>query len=707
MTEEKRNSTPVGAGNGVEASTGGALNSKDTTTAPVVEAAEPDPDNIPEVLKALPYWVLYQRREKGGKVTPFDHPKADKIPLRPHPPFLNASTADPTHCDTFGEAREALRQCSQAEGLGLGLVLTHAWMDAPDMVALDFDGLRNPHTGEIAPDKRERWETIKAINSYTEVSPSGEGFRVLCYGTGIETFNHDGVEAYPTGAARFVTVTGAHVESFPREPRRVDKLAEVLEPYRPAAKPEAAGDVSDLPETPPPPPEDVPEASELGLSGHWLRFLKDRDQPPEQYDGDRSRALQGVTTALLRQEREPAEVLAVLESTDAYRLAQEHRGQNETRAREYLWNGVRNAAAHRPGAVAEAKDFPDLGAAEPDGRPPWERGPFPLTRFTDMGSTPMEWLVRGLFPKQGFAQVFGKPASGKSFLAIGLACAVATGRAYCGREVETGPVVYIAGEGHHGIRQRVRAWAAHHGVEDEALDDLFVSKGPANLTHPESVEHVRTGLKEVAAEVGSPRLIVIDTLARCFGGGDENSTKDMNTFVTNSDRLRADWDALVLAVHHTGHHNQDRARGAMALAAALDADYRVSKDPDGTVRATCSKMKDAPEPDPLAFSLEVQDLDTEESSAVLVPTEYTEPPRRGTAGKGERQQEALRLLRELEAFPDEDEDEGVPLTKWREACQARGMPRSTLGDVVKTLTGTGGPVEQFNTGGTDCVRTRS
>ena len=37
---------------------------------------------------------------------------------------------------------------------------------------------------------------------------------------------------------------------------------------------------------------------------------------------------------------------------------------------------------------------------------------------------------------------------------------------------------------------------------------------------------------------GDPRLIIIDTLARCFGGGDENAAKDMNAFVTCADAFR-------------------------------------------------------------------------------------------------------------------------------------------------------------------------
>ena len=49
-------------------------------------------------------------------------------------------------------------------------------------------------------------------------------------------------------------------------------------------------------------------------------------------------------------------------------------------------------------------------------------------------------------------------------------------------------------------------------------------------------------------------MIVIDTLARNFGAGNENSTEDMNRFVASIDRyLREEFGSAILLVHHTGH----------------------------------------------------------------------------------------------------------------------------------------------------------
>ena len=65
-----------------------------------------------------------------------------------------------------------------------------------------------------------------------------------------------------------------------------------------------------------------------------------------------------------------------------------------------------------------------------------------------------------------------------------------------------------------------------------------------------------------AALEGLPVLIVVDTLARNFRGGDENQTADLNQFVAMMDDLKARYaSCTILIVHHTGHGDKQRGRG--------------------------------------------------------------------------------------------------------------------------------------------------
>ncbi|MFP4474643.1 MAG: AAA family ATPase [Desulfatibacillaceae bacterium] len=107
----------------------------------------------------------------------------------------------------------------------------------------------------------------------------------------------------------------------------------------------------------------------------------------------------------------------------------------------------------------------------------------------------------------------------------------------------------------------------------------------------------------MARKHGSPNLIVVDTVARNFGPGDENATVDMSSFVSIMDALRARFGTAVLLVRHTGQSDKGRARGAYALKAALDFEYRLEV--QGTTRVlTCTKPKDFEDPDSLVFQPE-------------------------------------------------------------------------------------------------------
>ena len=59
-----------------------------------------------------------------------------------------------------------------------------------------------------------------------------------------------------------------------------------------------------------------------------------------------------------------------------------------------------------------------------------------------------------------------------------------------------------------------------------------------------------------------PALIIVDTLARCMVGGDENSAKDMGLFIAHADALRKETGATVLIIHHTGKNGRASAAAA-------------------------------------------------------------------------------------------------------------------------------------------------
>jgi hypothetical protein len=321
---------------------------------------------------------------------------------------------------------------------------------------------------------------------------------------------------------------------------------------------------------------------------------------------------------------------------------------------------------------------------------------FALTHVRELAYTAPRFLIRPLLETDSLALVFGDPGCGKSFLALDMSACVALGAVFHGYEVESGPVVYIAGEGHNGLSRRIRAWEIHNQASLRNAP-LYVSSGPAALCQSTAAHEVARAVDEIASENGPPVLVVVDTVARNFGPGDENATQDMTAFIQAVDMIRAKHRATVLLVHHTGHNDKTRARGAMALKGALDAEYRMGRDESGVIRVEATKMKDAPHPEPLAFRLRTVELDiaSDESitSAVLDCTSYEPPPKQGKAGRGKWQTLALEILHRLhgeyrtnrEAAGHDPDGVRISVEAWRSGCIEAGMPRQRFPEVRKSL----------------------
>ncbi|WP_431023794.1 AAA family ATPase [Halomonas sp. H5] len=265
---------------------------------------------------------------------------------------------------------------------------------------------------------------------------------------------------------------------------------------------------------------------------------------------------------------------------------------------------------------------------------------------------PIDWLLRGYVERDSLAVLFGEPGHGKSFIAIDMACSVSTGTPWHGNDARQGAVFYVAGEGHNGISRRLRAWSDARGI---ALDDapLFISETSANLSDYSSAVEVASTVKAMSEDIGqAPALIVVDTLARNFGG-DENSATDMGAFIRHLDEMRHEWKATVLVVHHSGKDKTKGARGSTALRGAVDAEYSASKDEYGVITLESGKMKDAEAPAPMSFKLDGVKLPLLDDDmnpiygAALTQIEGYEPPKREHARIGKNQAAALASLRKL------------------------------------------------------------
>lgn len=269
----------------------------------------------------------------------------------------------------------------------------------------------------------------------------------------------------------------------------------------------------------------------------------------------------------------------------------------------------------------------------------WERGEslvmnggkrkitLPISWGSEGFDAQQSYVIKGLIPAESLCSTYGASGSYKSFLAISWSCHVATGMAWGGRRVSKGAVIYIAGEGSMGVKRRVKAWEITYGKE---VTDLCIVNAPVFPASPDYVEQVIRTAGLVKSRTGeNVRLIVIDTLARCFGGNDENDSRDMGAFIQGCDAIKQATGATVLVVHHSGKDETKGARGSSAFRAALDAEYRIGRENSDVTAlvAACTKMKDAEEPKESAYDLKSVEVFTDTDGEEIVSMVVIDVPR--------------------------------------------------------------------------------
>lgn len=256
--------------------------------------------------------------------------------------------------------------------------------------------------------------------------------------------------------------------------------------------------------------------------------------------------------------------------------------------------------------------------------PPADDWLIPADAFCEQPA-PIRWLIKGWIQRDALIMVHGPSGGGKTFVVLDMCLHMASGKGdWHGSICRPGPVVYLAGEGHHGLRGRIAGWRQHNGVKSL---DMWLSKAGTDLNTPEGYTKTRQALLSLPEP---PAVIVVDTLHR-FLLGDENSAQDAKTMLDACNSLQNEFGAAVVLVHHTGvsEDSQHRARGSSAWRGALDIEISiVPATEEEPIQIIQRKMKDGELSQPIAAMLESVfiedwwDEDGEQVSTAVITTEH-------------------------------------------------------------------------------------
>jgi hypothetical protein len=262
-----------------------------------------------------------------------------------------------------------------------------------------------------------------------------------------------------------------------------------------------------------------------------------------------------------------------------------------------------------------------------------------------------KYLIKGVFPAKGVAAIYGPSASGKTFLTLDVSLAVARGLPWFGRRVNKTGVVYVAAEGEAGISDRLRA-ALGEDLEDVAME---IVPSPVDLLRGVAdLDALVSAIRAAETRIGPVGLVVIDTLARCMPGGDENTSDSMGAFLQNVDALRRAIDGLALIVHHTGKDTSAGARGHSSFFGAMDGCLEVSRDGDHR-SFKVAKSRDGVDGESQAFRLVSVELGTDDdgdpiTSCVVEPDDQRSMSSDRSSRKppsGANAKIAIRVLKQL------------------------------------------------------------
>lgn len=184
----------------------------------------------------------------------------------------------------------------------------------------------------------------------------------------------------------------------------------------------------------------------------------------------------------------------------------------------------------------------------------------------DLRAAQHHWLIEGLWAEQAVGLAGGEPKCCKSFLALDMAVAVATGAPALRHfpVVTPGPVLlYAAEDPPHALRQRLLGISEAAGVDFDTLNLHVITAATLRLDLAEDRDHLEATVARLR-----PKLLVLDPFVRLHAI-DENAAAEVAPLLGFLRGLQRRYATAVLLVHHA-RKGAAHVRGGQALRGSSD-----------------------------------------------------------------------------------------------------------------------------------------
>lgn len=545
-------------------------------------------DNIPAILKKRSQWVVWKQVQVPGRMKP------TKVPFSAR----TGAEASSTDADTWSSFEHALAYYrSHPDVAGIGFVFS----ERDPYCGIDLDECIRD--GQISP---EAQALINDLASYSEISPSGTGVKIIIVGTKPEEAKCQSrqikgmsrIEIYDH--ARFFTITGQTVAGTPNQIiQQQDKLTALCKKLWPQ---KVGVDLTAF-VTP-------PAAGDVDMALRERRCLAYLEQCPDAISG------QGGHDATLRAACEC--VRFDLDDAATWRVMQQFNARKtggETWTDKELAHKIASARAkvQADGEVGvrlrespPAPAVPVVSSVSSSSPAILTANPCCIIDLVAKYPAMRPPLIHGLMRQGETANLIAAPKVGKSWMSLDLAISLARGGMFLDTfACEPGSVLLIDNELHpETLADRMPKVIAARGLDLATVGkNIFVESLRGQLRDLPGMESYFRGIAP-----GRFALVICDAFYRFLPGGmDENDNGAMAGLYNLIDRYAAITGSAFVLIHHTSKGDQsqksvtDVGSGAGAQSRAPDAHIALRRHEEDGCAVLQAEVRSWQPPDPLCL----------------------------------------------------------------------------------------------------------